>query len=217
MVWLILVGLALLFIIPDLYSNSGFAKKRREKRELNRPYNSKWIQLVSKLKDAEQYKDWKSQQVLRKELLWLQTIYSYEYSSRSSFKGYDPYGTNETNKKDIKASFKNADLITPEIFSFSNKMHKIFTENIAAQFEQLFSEVNKTDRKLNENPDYNFQLEKDKVFFDENLLPLPKDYIEKALLFQYAFNTEHPEKVFDMQIMRPEYFQELIEKLKNFR
>jgi len=219
--WLIIVGLVLFVLSEPLlmrYNNSAYARKRKKDKKKKLPYNFKWTQLVSKIKDAEKYDDWKTSQTLRKELLWLETIYSHEYSLQSRSR---VYSQNSVDKEKIIANFKKEDLIGPEVFSLADKRHKIYTENVAIAFEQTLSKVNENKPDFLDvlNPisanisDKNLEGNQ----FRESFLPYPKDFITKALSFQYLCNTEDPEYALGIQIMRPAYFTELKEKLTKFQ
>lgn len=212
--WLLLVGIVLVLTLPEIFLNLKWGAKFKKRKEDNIPYNLKLSELVAKLKDTEKYEDWKASQVLRKDILWLQTIYSYEFSSRTSYK---VYGSDSIDKLSVLRSFKKQDLITPESFSFSDKRHKIYTENIAIKFEDVYYVVNKTAEKIANDENYCVENEDaNNNRYSEKLLPFHKDFIEKALLFQYHFNKDNPEDVFGIPIMRPETFKKLIIRLKKF-
>ena len=212
--WLLLVGIILVLILPGIFLNSKWGAKFKKRKEDNIPYNQKLSELNAKLKDTEKYEDWRASQILRKDILWLQTIYGFEYSSKASYK---IYGGDSIDKLSILRSFKKQDLLTPDSFSFSDKRHKIYTENIAIKFEDVYYVVNKTAEKISNDENYSVESEDaSDNRYSEMLLPFPKGFIEKALLFQYHFNKETPEDVFGVPIMRPESFKKLLIRLNKF-
>jgi hypothetical protein len=212
--WLLLIGIILVLTLAGIFLNSKWGAEFKKRKEDNIPYNLKLSELIAKLKDTEKYEDWKASQILRKDILWLQTIYACEYSSRTSHK---VYGGDSIDKLSILRSFRKQDLLTPESFSFSDKRHKIYTENIAIKFEDVFYVVNKTAEKISNDENYSVDNEDaSDNRYSEMLLPFPKGFIEKALLFQYHFNKENPEDVFGVPIMRPESFKKLINRLNKF-
>lgn len=213
MVWIIIIGILLLLFsgpISEFYKESNYALRRKERKNQNLPYNIKRTKLLEEIGNAEKYDDWKNVQNLRKDLLWLETILEFEYHKRGIKIG----------KENIISNFTNKDIIVPDIFSFKDLKHQLYAENAGIAFEQAYSKVVDIDLGFTKalNPESaNSPKESDENNkFSEKNLPYPRDFINKALSFLYAYHKENPKYEHGVNQMPPDYFEELTKKLELF-
>lgn len=158
-----------LYIITGLIVIAALINFFQTKKEINSPY----IKIKKKLEDdllqANFSGDWKRWQKINIQLLWLKTLI--EVESRDMFKTKKDYG-----EKSLLAKLSFEDIKFPTKWKLDDLYCYPFSQNIISAYGKILAKN-----------DYNG------MFKPDSILPVPKEYIRKAILFTFDYlNLKEP-------------------------